>query len=82
MKSYLKLFIEVKKNPLTVERIVNDGKFTIVRTIFPSRKSEYFLFAMSYNSSYYATILLIFHQFLKTNTGSTSSKQTLEVWWR
>jgi hypothetical protein len=30
----------------------------------------------------YAPVLLIFHQFLKTKTGSTRCKQTLELWWR
>ena len=30
----------------------------------------------------YAPIILIFHPFLKTKTGSTHCKQTLEVWWR
>jgi len=33
-------------------------------------------------SHIYAPILLIFHPFLKTKTGSTRGKQTLEVWWR
>ena len=44
----------------------------------------YFLFDISYNSSHLRTnsITVVYLPFLKTKTGSTRCKQTLEVWWR
>jgi hypothetical protein len=60
---------------MNVARIVNDGKFAIVPTIFPSRNSHYTSYLPCHTIPYiYATIILISHQFLKTNTGSTNKQ--------
>ena len=52
-------------------------------TVFLSRHCHYTSYLTCHIIPHiYAPILLIFYPFLKTKTGSTRCKQTLEVWWR